>query len=508
MTESMMLLNASDREETRIAVVEDGRLDGFYVERSSRETLLGNIYLGRVEGVHPGLQAAFVNLGLERNGFLHWTEARYAEFDPNDPPQGSGAHPARLIEKIVRPGQSLLVQVTRDAFGQKGPSLTTHLAVAGKSLVMTPNVREVVASPRIVSGQVAQRIKRVVEQWVARKRQRGYPGFMIKTSATSASERDLKADLEYLDRIWAAVRTRLRGCTAPASVYKEPGLVIRAVRDYYHKNIKQIVVDGPAVHQRLVDYFESVMPHYRERIKLHSERTPLFHHYGVERQIDELGDQEVRLPLGGRLIIEQTEALTAIDVNSGTLRETDPEKLALRTNLDAVPEIMRQLRLRDLGGIIVIDFIDLRQKRHVEEVERAVEREAAKDPAQLSIERMSRFCLMEIARQKMRPSLQLISQEPCAACGGIGFVKNTESMGLELLRALKSHLENPDIAVVEMRSHPDVVEFLKGKMEDFERIEDRYGKKVHIFPVKELPVNRAELYCYDHMGEKVVDLVR
>ena len=509
MGEPMMLLNASDREETRIAVLdENGRLDGFYIERTSRETLLGNIYLGRVEHVHPGLQAAFVNLGLDRNGFLHWTESRFAGYDPNHPPRGSGANPGRTIEKIVKPGDVVLVQVTRDPLGEKGPSLTTHLKIAGKSLVMTAPERDIVPSPKIVSAQVAGRIKKTVEEWVEKRHPRGAPGFLIKTAATSASERDVKADLEYLDRIWGSIKSRVRGAQAPALINREPGLVIRAVRDHYHKNMKQIVIDGTAVHGRIVDYFEQLMPQYKDRVKLHAESVPIFHRFGVEQQIDELDHPKVRLPLGGQLVIEQTEALTAIDVNSGTLKEKDPETLATRTNLDAVPEILRQLRLRDVGGIIVIDFIDMRDRRHRDEVEDAIERESIKDLAQMSVERISKFCLVEIARQKLRPSLRLISQEACAACGGSGFVKNTESMGLELLRVFRSHLENPAIAVVEMRSHPDVVEFLRSKMDDFERIEDRYGKKVHIFAVRELPVNRAELCCYDHTGEKVVDVVK
>lgn len=507
MTDQLMLLNCSDREESRIAVVEGTRLEDYNVERSSRETLVGNLYLGRVEHVHPGLQAAFVNIGLERNAFLHFTEARYAPYDPNStklaPP-----HPGRSIEKIVRPGDPIIVQVTRDEFGDKGPSVTTHLAIAGKFLILTPVVKDIIMARRITNTRVKSMLQRLIEDYCGPEIHRVGPGFVCKTSAVSGQPRDVQADLEYLEKIWGAVREKCKKEKPPTLVYKEPSLVIRVVRDSYHSNIKEIHVDGTAVFQKLVDYFDAVMPQFRDRIKLYTEGVPIFHRYDIERQIEQLNQDDVMLPSGGRLVIEHTEALTAIDVNSGGLRESDPETLATRTNLEAAVEIMRQIRLRDLGGILVIDFIDMREPRNRRAVEDSLERESAKDRAQMTILPMSRFCLVQIARQKMRPSVQLISHEACPACGGTGVVKNTESMGLELLRTIKTHLENPNIAVIEARLHPDVVAFLQSKMEDVRTIEQKFGKKIYLFQVRELPINRAEFACYDHRGEKVVDFIK
>jgi ribonuclease E len=320
---------------------------------------------------------------------------------------------------------------------------------------------------------------------------------------------DLKNDFEYLQRVWHAVDQRAREARAPASLYQETELVLRTVRDFFSTDIDKVIVDDPGVHQRLKDFFEHVMPRFGERLELDSGPTPLFYKHDLESQIEQLASKTVNLPSGGSIVIEPTEGMTAIDVNSGRLvREANPEDLALKTNLEAAREIMRQLRLRDLGGIIVIDFIDMKQERHKRDLESATREESRRDRSQMVILPLSQFCLLEIARQKTRPSLQVVSSDPCPACGGTGFVKNIESMALEVMRALKSTLDRDDIAVVEARVSPDVAGYLKGRLDDLKQLEERHKKRIHLSPTRELASNRVEFSCYNTSGEKVYDFVK
>lgn len=505
----VMLVNAVEKEETRIAVVQDGRLEDFHVERTSRETLVGNIYKGRVENVHAALQAAFVNVGLERNGFLHVSETIGPGEEPYHRPQ-RGRHPRgprRLIQNLLKAGQEVIVQVIRDPFGEKGPSVTMEVSLPGRFLVLTPLTTRVGVSKKITAPVQRAELRTLLRELTGGGENK--VGFIVRTASTDMSPQDLRADFDYLQRVWGAVDGRAKAARAPATLYQETELVIRTVRDFFSPEIAQVVVDDPGVHQRLCDFFDHVMPRFRDRLKAYDGATPLFHREVIESQIEQLNTKTVNLPSGGTIVIEQTEGMTAIDVNSGKLvREANPEDLALKTNLEAGREIMRQLRLRDLGGVIVIDFIDVKQERHRKEIENLVRAEAQRDRSQMVILPLSSFCLLEIARQKIRPSLQVVSHDPCPACGGTGFVKNLESIGLEVMRALKSTLDREDIAVVEARVSPEVAQYLKGKMEDLAELERKHGKRLHLSPTRDLPSNRVELSCYNLSGEKVVDFVR
>jgi ribonuclease E len=504
-----MLVNAVEKEETRIALVQDGRLEDYHVERTNHGTLVGNIYKGVVENVHPGLQAAFVNLGLERNAFLHVSEAVGPGEEPYHRPQRGQRPrgPRRLVQNLLRPGQEVIVQVIRDPFGEKGPSVSMEVSLPGRFLVLMP------LSPKVgISKKITSPVQRAQLRTAIRQLTQETPvnvGFIVRTSSADTPVQDLRADFDYLLRLWRAVETRAKGSPAPASLYQETELVIRTVRDFFSPEIGQVVVDDRGVFQRLCDFFDNVMPRYRERLQFYGEAMPIFHRHDLEAQIEQLNSKTVGLPSGGTAVIEQTEGMTAIDVNSGRLvREANPEELALKTNLEAAREIMRQLRLRDLGGIVVIDFIDMRMERHRRELEDAVREEARKDRAQVVALPLSQFCLLQIARQKVRPSVQLVSHEPCPACGGSGFVKNVKSMALEVIRALKSMLEREDISVVEARVSPDVAGALQGSLADLQELEQRHNKHIHLTPTRELPSNRVELSCYNGSGEKVVDFVR
>ncbi len=504
-----MLVNAGEKEETRIAVVEGERLEDLHLERSSHETLVGNIYKGRVENVHASLQAAFVGIGLERNAFLHVSETvgegeePYHQPQRGRPPRG----PKRLIQNLLRAGQEVIVQVIRDPFGEKGPSVSMEISLPGRFLVLTPLTTKVGISKKITAPQQRNQLRAIMRELTDESPSN--VGFIVRTSSADTTGQDLKADFDYLQRVWNAVEGRAKSARAPATLYQETELVIRTVRDFFSPEIRRIVVDDPEVHRRLCDFFDTVMPRFRDRLELYDGSMPLFHKHNLESQLEQLNARTVNLPSGGSIVIEPTEGMIAIDVNSGRLvREANPEDLALKTNLEAAREIMRQLRLRDLGGIIAIDFIDMKMERHKREVEQAVRDESRRDRSQMVVLPLSQFCLLEIARQKTRPSLQLVSHDPCPACSGTGIVKNVESVALEVMRALKSTLEREDIAVVEARVSPDVAGYLKNRMEDLAQMEQRHKKRIHLTPTRELASNRVEFSCYNLAGEKIFDFVR
>jgi len=501
-----MLINAREKEETRIAILRDGRLDDYHIERSSRETLVDNIYKGRVENVHPSLQAAFVDIGLPKNAFLHVSEVFVPGENRHRPP-GPGPRTPRLIQDLLVPGQEVVVQVIRDEFGEKGPSVTMEISLPGRYLVLTPLSTHVGISKKITNGRQRADLRALIQEMT--KDRGDEVGFIVRTSGSDMTPEDLKTDLDYLSRVWRAVDQRAKQAKPPATLYQETDIVLRTIRDYYTRDLEEVVVDDKAVHDRLAGFFESVMPRERDRLRLEEGATPLFQNYAIEAQIEQLSQKQVTLATGGTIVIEQTEALTAIDVNSGRrVHDVGPEELALKTNLEAVPEIMRQLRLRDIGGIIVIDFIDMRMSRSRRDIERTIHEEARRDRSQMVVLPMSDFCLVQIARQKIRPSVVALSSDPCPACGGTGFVRNLESIGLDVLRALKGTLERADIAVIEARVSPDVATFLHTKAAELDAMRATYKKRIHISAVRGIPVSRIEFNCYDEKGEKVVELVR
>lgn len=509
--ETLMLVNAVEKEETRIAVVSQGRLEDYHIARSSRGTLVGNIYKGRVENVHASLQAAFVHLGMEKNAFLHVSEVIGPGEQPYKPPprrRRGPPRPPRFIQNLLKAGQEVVVQVIRDEFGEKGPSVSMDISLPGRFLVLTPLSPHVGVSRKIENREERGRLRNLLRDFLAETKCDGV-GFIIRTASGDTTPQDLRADFDYLTRLWRAVESRRDASGAPAMLYQETEIVLRTVRDFFTPAIAKIVVDDSGVHGRLLEFFDSIMPRSRDRLEYYGGATPLFHKYEIEPQIEQLNQKSVPLPSGGSVVIEQTEAMTAIDVNSGRLvREANPEDLAHKTNQEAAREIMRQLRLRDMGGIVVIDFIDMKSEKYRRGIEEVVRQEAAKDRSQTVVLPMSPFCLMQIARQKTRPSVQFVSHEPCPACGGTGFVKNIESIGLEVMRALKGTLEREDIAVIEARVSPDVAAFLRSKIEDVEELEARHRKRIHINASRDLATNRVEFTCYNPAGEKVFDIVR
>ncbi|NUN48034.1 MAG: Rne/Rng family ribonuclease [Candidatus Brocadiae bacterium] len=507
-----MLVNAADPEEVRVAVLDEGVLQEFYIERAARETLVGNIYKGRVINIVFSLQAAFVDIGLGKNAFLHASEVVAPHAAPAGPARTAGQSPppdtapgtdtARRgperhdrrptpdLREALRPGQEILVQVTRDPVGDKGPSVSMDISIPGRYLVLTPQTRRFAVSRRIPDPAEREALKSLLTELDPPPD----VGFIVRTAGTGQARRDLQRDLDGVVRLWRAVSEKAAADRAPVSLYTDSDLVIRTIRDLFTPEVEEVHIDSPSVLEKTIEFVSAVMPRFRGRFLLYEEAEPLFHKFGVETQIEGIYSKRVELPGGGSIVIEQTEALTAVDVNSGRTAGATPEEMALRTNLEACEEIGRQLRLRDIGGVIVIDFIDVKESEHRREVERAMKEVAKKDRSQTTILRMSRLGLLELAREKIRPGVKRLSFEECRACRGTGLVKSVESMGLWLLRLIRHELNAGTSVALEVRMNPDVAQYiLNVKRKDLLQLEERYGRGVALLGEVGFEVERYEL---------------
>lgn len=575
-----MLINCLESEESRIAVTEDGLLQEFYLERAARETLVGDIYKGRVVNVLPGLAAAFVDIGLEQNGFLHASEVMIvfraraeamaaaqqalaegrpvgspAEGGPGNgngngnggedsvgergdagpPAPGEGeeaesaaavadaaapapgaaaesAAPARSarprtrrreadIARLLSPGQDLLVQVTRDGIGDKGPSVTLDVSVPGRFLVLTPRVPRIAVSKKIQNPEDREELKQLL---TALNPPKGL-GYIIRTAGSDKSHRDLKADLDALLKTWSGIVARAKAADAPACVYRDSDLALRTIRDIFTPDTQEVWIDSPAAYESALEFFKLSLPRSAGRVKLYREPTPIFHRFGIEHQIDQLYQRRVELPSGGSLVIDPTEALVAIDVNSGRFtRERSPEEMAYQTNMEAATEIVRQLRLRDLGGQIVLDFIDMKEARHRQELEKRLRAELKRDRSRSTVLKMSRLGLVEMAREKLGGGVKLLTFEMCPSCRGTGLIKTVESMTLQVLRQVRLNLANPAVAALEVRVHPDVATALQNlKRRELARLEEQFGITIAVVPQPGARVELSEIASFDATKQRI-----
>jgi ribonuclease E len=489
-----MLINARERSEVRIALVEGEKLEFYFVERAGKPTLVGNIYKGVVTDVRPALQASFVDIGMEKRGFLHVSEVMTPR----------GYRGPRLVQNMLRSGEPLVVQVIRDEFGEKGPSLTTDVSIPGRFLVLTPNSPKIVAAKRIVETKSLEMLKRII-----RERVQNEVGVILRTASETTSPVDVTNDLDYLLRVWRTVEARANTVQPPALLYEETDFVLRIVREFFDEHIEEVIVDDEFTYRRLIDFFDFVMPRYKSRVRHYASTAPLFYKYGVEAQVQGLSRKQVPLSLGGNIVIEKTEAMTTIDVNSERfVRVRDPEELALRTNLEAAREIMRQLRLRDIGGIIVIDFISLKRPQNNRRIEEVMRDESKKDRNQMTILPMSEFGTMEIARQKVKPSVEVMAQEPCPSCEGTGRQRDALSLELEILRMIKSSSEDPQVNMIEIQAQPGVIERMETRNAELKDFEEKYKKKIQMVRNTSVPSGRAELAFYNEAGERIMDVLR
>ncbi|MCU0728375.1 MAG: Rne/Rng family ribonuclease, partial [Planctomycetes bacterium] len=380
------------------------------------------------------------------------------------------------IEDLLYGGQDVLVQVSRDGIGNKGPTLTTYVSVPGKYMVLMPSLARVGVSKKVSDEGARRRLKEIIAGLEAPPGM----GFIVRTAGADCGVEELRKDLTYLVNLWESIVRRVRACRAPANVYRESDLLIRTIRDVFDAGVKEMVVDSPDEFARACELLLDIMPEHRTRLRLHEDETPLFESAGVEKQIERIFQHRVPLPSGGSLVIEPTEALVAIDVNSGRFRsEADLEDTAFCLNMEAIPEICRQLRLRDLGGLIVVDMVDMRDLGRRREVERAFLTELRRDKARVRMAPISEFGVVEITRQRVRPSLRQEIYVRCGTCHGTGAVKSVESVALTVLRELPGVLRKDGAGPLEVTVRPEVAEVLKeGKSAAIADLSGRYGRAV------------------------------
>jgi ribonuclease E len=503
-----MLINVTHAEESRVGIIADGVLASFEIESFSREHLKGNIYKGIVHRIHPALEAAFVDIGAERDAFLPLDEICFRNL-PALAHNGNGEGRHRLrIKEVLKPGEEVLVQIAKEEFGSKPPTLTTFYSLPGRYLVLLPGSDEAGIS-RKIEGTERVRIRELIDKLQPPE---GF-GIIIRTAASfDQGFRELQRDLTYLLRLWDTIQQAAASKRAPALVYREHDLVLRNIRDYFTPDIDEIYIDNEDVYQRAREFLRDVMPGKEDVLHLYEGDQPIFSHFNVESQIESIYKRHVPLRSGGSIVIDGTEALTAIDVNSGrSVRGSSQEENAFRTNVEAASEIARQLRLRDVGGLVVIDFIDMRNPQHIAEAERTLREAMRQDKARHEIGRISHFGLLEISRQRLRPAAAATSYTACPMCDGHGLVRTTESAALVALRKIHNRISQGDVATLRVSLPPDVaVYLLNQKRDDLAQLERRYATRLHVALKPDLMPHESELEVRTRLeaGQATVPQIR
>ncbi len=447
-----MLINASHPEENRVAIVVDGILSELDIEIAGQEQSKGNIYKAVVVRVETGLQAAFVDYGADKLGFL-----QIGEIHPNLYPPKDDTKSRPRIADILKRGQEILVQIVKEERGNKGAALTTFLSIPGRYMVLMPDSTTKGVSRKISDDIERKKLKKTMAELDLPERM----GYIVRTAGIGKDKEELKRDFDYLVRLFEGITSHKNQIKAPAQLYQESNLAIRSIRDYFTTDIDEVLIDSQTVYQDAKDFFSLVMPELGHLVKQHRERRPIFSRYQIEEQIDALAKNQIALPSGGSIVIDQTEALVAIDVNSGKMAsESGIEATALKTNLEAAAEVGRQLRLRDLGGLVVIDFIDMRDRKNTREVEQALRKALKNDKAKVSVGRISQFGLLEMSRQRLKPVLSVGSFLACPHCKGAGKIKSAEAQAVTLLRQIHTAASKGHIAYIDAKVPMDVANYL------------------------------------------------
>jgi len=472
-----MLINAADPEESRMAVVEDGVLAELIIETSLQELWRGNIYKGKIVNIEPSLHAAFVEYSDARHGFLPFSEIHPSYYVANHEDAQKESRPR--IQDVIKRHQEVLAQLEKEETGTKGAALTTYISLPGRFLVLMPGSEGGGISRKIEGEKERRKIKEIVQQLEVPEG----VGLIVRTAGLDRNKSDLIKDLQYLLRLWESILAKSKTMSAPSLIYQERDLVIRSIRDYFTADIDEVLIDSQEVYNRAKDFFWAVMPRYQKKVKLYREKRPLFSKYELEKQIETIYERKISLKSGGSIVIDPAEALVAVDVNSGRATHgRNMEETAFRTNLEAAEEVARQLRLRDLGGLVVVDFIDMRDRKHRQDVERCFRNALKRDKARVEVGRISSFGLLELSRQRLRPAVSERSFLPCLSCNGTGLVKSTEAAALKVLRRLQAGLAKGGCTHVKMELPEGVATYLREqKRAELLHLEKQYNLKIQIF---------------------------
>ena len=506
MTKEMII--SSSAHETRVAILEEEQVAEIFIERERQRGVVGNLYKGRVSKVLPGMQSAFVDLGLERDGFLYVSDvvATFEEFDRLETDEDEGGKGARgkggqgngggrrgdrekgpepKIEELLKEGQEVIVQVAKEPLGTKGARLTSHATMPGRFLVFMPTVDHVGVSRKIDSREERSRLRGIVREF---REQTGFSGgVIIRTAAAGRPKEDIVSDLSYFHKVWTEIRQKSETSRAPAVVYREQSLVAKLLRDLLTEEFSAIRIDNELEHRRVLDLIERIMPSLAPKVKLYEKEYPIFEEYGVQAELDKALKSKVWLKSGGSIVINQTEALVAIDVNTGRYvgKKTAGrlEDTIVKTNLEAAKEIVRQIRLRDLGGIIVLDFIDMEEKKNRQKVFQAVEHELRRDRSPSKALQVSDFGLVIVTRKRVKQSLERVLTEPCPYCAGSSVIKSSSTICYEILAEVKKISGDLNGQSLVLRVNPDIARALRDEERAvFKDLKQSLGKDIAVKP--------------------------
>ncbi len=472
-----LLINTDEPEECRIALLENGRVESFHVETVLGAQIKGNIYKGRISAVEPNLQAAFVDIGLEKNGFLAFSDI-HPEYYCKEVP--ANTHWKKLsIQNVIKKGQEILVEVVKEATGMKGAALTTFLSLPGRYLVLMPG-----SDSHGISRQITDESRRAKLREILSSVKMGEGiGYIIRTASADVTKTALTKDIRYLLNLWKEIKKRGQQEESPALIYKEQDVIARFLRDHFTTDVAEILVDNKEAFEQVTNFL-ALLPAKQQtsKVKMHRGAKPIFNQYQVEEQIEQMYQPTVTLPSGGSIVINPTEALVAIDVNSGrTAKDKNFEETIFLANMEAAEELARQLRLRDLGGLIVVDFIDMRDKRHCREVEKKVKTCMKRDKAKVDTSRLSKFSLMQISRQRLGPPIQKGNYIICEHCGGHGIIRSVETTALVHLRKIQTGVAKKNTSRVECRLPMETAQYLLNqKRNDLVNLERQYKTEIQI----------------------------
>ncbi len=501
-----MLINTVEGQECRIAILDGDRLEELYTERASSASQVGNIYKGRVTNIEPSIQAAFIDFGGIKNGFLHISDLHPKYFakakKATEQVGRRSSHRSRpQIQECLKRGQEIVVQMTKQGIGTKGPAMTTYLSIPGRVVVTMPGMTHVGISRKIEDEEVRAKVRAILDQLEIPEDM----GVIVRTAGVDRTKRDMQRDLSYLSRLWKSIDERIEKSSTPAEIYRESDLVIRTIRDIYDSDIERIICDSEPVTIRVKEFLDVAVPRAKCKLKLYTGRKGLFEEFGVEDELEKIHSRRVELSNGGSLVIDQTEALVAIDVNSGSFRaHSNAEQNALQLNLAAADEIGRQLRLRDMGGVIVIDFVDMREEKNRRTLEKRIRDILKKDRAKSKVLKISSFGLIEMTRQRLRPSLKQSIYSRCPQCDGTGQIMSQESVALAVMRNLQVACTNEEVANIEIFVSPSVAHHLANtQRQHIAQLEKQTEKNIVITANPDLTGNDVNITCTNLRGSPV-----